>query len=302
MATHFVLRRIGNPCEKLAGRPALQLCNLVAPPRPIRLFAQRRDSMPRFGATAGPCQKKDMSEMIEVAIKSRLDWGPNLMTLTLDQPADFAAGQFFNLALKVGDEVIRRSYSAASAPGHPLEFFLSRVDDGGFTPNMFEKGPGEKLLLSPKALGFFTLAEVPPTKRLWLVATGTGLGPYLAMIRSGQLLDRFEEIILVHGVREPYQLAYAQELTDMTHSPRYRYVPILSGDGQHQDEVLRGRITKAWDDGTLEGAAGPFDADCHMLLCGNPKMIEDMVLRLKDRGFEKHRRRKPGHFNFEKYW
>lgn len=241
--------------------------------------------------------------MIPTRIVRRTDWADGLATLELDHSPPFTAGQFFNLGLQVGEHVVRRSYSAASAPGRNLEFFVSRVTDGGLSPQLFERVEGQQVLLDITPLGFFTLNEVPPTRHLWLVATGTGLGPYISMLRSGELNERFERVILVHGTRSASHLAYAQELFNFAKAdPRFYYLPTLSGVGQTFLGALSGRITSVWDDGSLEQAAGPFDEECHMLLCGNPKMIEDMVMRLKGRGFEKHRRRQAGHFNFEKYW
>jgi ferredoxin--NADP+ reductase len=123
------------------------------------------------------------------------------------------------------------------------------------------------------------------------------------MARSGALHERFEQIVFVHGVRHENQLGYHDELMDLASSaPKFRYICALSGAAESQHNALRGRIPQTFADGSLEKAAGPFDAECHMLLCGNPDMIEATTELLKARGFEKHRRKKAGHFNFEKYW
>jgi ferredoxin--NADP+ reductase len=244
--------------------------------------------------------------MIETKITQRLVWTPDLITLRLDHlPGPFQAGQFFNLASEADGSLIRRSYSAASAPGEPLEFFLSRVEGGALTPLLFALKEGDSLLLDPKPLGFFTLAEVPEAKRLWVVATGTGLGPFISMLRSEGVLARFEQVVVVHGVRHKEQLAYRAELSTLSaESDRIRYVPVVSGPGETSTNgELLGRITSVFADGRLIDEAGSaFDQNCHMLMCGNPQMITDMAALLKDAGFEKHRRREPGHFNFEKYW
>lgn len=247
-----------------------------------------------------------MSGLESTRILARTDWTAGLMTLTLNRSADFAPGQFFNLGTKHGEHLVRRSYSAASAPGAPLEFLLSRVNSGDLTPSLFSLGVGDEVWLDSTPLGFFTLAEVPETKRLWLVATGTGLGPYLSMLRAGALSSRFEQVNIVHGVRAADHLAHREELALAEAAPHIRYIPVLSGAHSateaNMNAPLSGRITAAWDNGELEARGGAFDHESHMLLCGNPQMIEDMSTRLKARGFEKHRRRAPGHFNFEKYW
>lgn len=247
-----------------------------------------------------------MSEIIEVTIKKKTVWTPDLLTLQLDCVDErFEAGQFFNLAMKTSDLIVRRSYSAASAPGKPLEFFISRVSQGALSPHLLGLEEGETLLLDPQALGFLTLRDVPQARALWLLATGTGLGPYLSMLRAGEILERFEHVILVHGVRQREELAYRSELEALcVQHTKLRYLPVLSGNTiTPQGTELTGRITTTWQEGKLERAAGQsFDKECHMLLCGNPQMITEMSVMLKDAGFEKHRRRSPGHFSFEKYW
>lgn len=247
-----------------------------------------------------------MSGLIETRIQARHEWNAELVTLTMELEVDFEPGQFFNLGLptKNGSEVVRRSYSAASAPGAPLEFVVSLVDQGTFTPQLFDQQVGQSVLIDPSPLGFFTLKEVPETANLWLVGTGTGLGPYISMLRSAGWSTRFDRVILVHGVRHSMGLSYADELRDAARKDaRLVYVPTLSGDeSDAPKDALAGRITSVFDSGALEERAGAFDEKSHMLLCGNPSMIDDMVERLKARGFEKHRRRKPGHFNYERYW
>lgn len=226
--------------------------------------------------------------------------------MTIELASDvppFEAGQFFNLGVQSGEAVLRRSYSAASAPGAPLEFFLSEVEGGGLTPHIFRLEEGDSILLDQTPLGFFTLKEVPEAQSLWLVATGTGLGPFISMLRQGAVFERFERVVLVHGVRGEEQLGYRDELETLAEMvPQLKYIGAVSGSSS-ETELPVGRITSQFESGQLEERARTtFDADAHMLLCGNPLMIEDMTALLKARGFEKHRRKKPGHFNFEKYW
>lgn len=258
----------------------------------------------RLAKETGTWQKNSMSGKIPAKITERFEWESGLFTIQLDARKEFAPGQFFNLGLEFEGEAIRRSYSAASAPNQPLEFFISEVQSGQLTPKVAHLQVGDSILLDETPLGFFTLDEVPECRDLWLVGTGTGIGPSISMLREGSVLKRFENVYLVHGVRTESQLAYAGELralsADLAH---FHYLPTLSGKGvATADGVLQGRITEIWDNGALSSAGGEFGQDSHMLLCGNPQMIDEMVGRLKARGFEKHRRRKPGHFNFERYW
>jgi ferredoxin--NADP+ reductase len=245
-----------------------------------------------------------MSSLQEVVIRKKRLFTPRLMSIQLEtEGPPFTPGQFFNLSLKSGEEILRRSYSAASAPGAPLEFFLSEVPGGGLTPRVFRLNEGDSILLDQSPLGFFTLNEVPESKELWAVATGTGLGPFLSMLREGSVLSRFEKIILVHGVRHEEELAYRAEFAALREKHAHLvYIPALSAPSE-APFAEQGRITTLFESGRLEEVAQTsFGPDSHMLLCGNPQMIEDMTAQLKARGFEKHRRKKPGHFNFERYW
>jgi ferredoxin--NADP+ reductase len=240
----------------------------------------------------------------DTKIQRRTLWAPGLVSLVLDPPNPaFVPGQFFQLGVRGPDgELIRRSYSAASAPGQPLEFLLSEVPSGALTPRLCALGEGDILELDDVPLGFFTLAEVPACDTLWLVATGTGLGPFLSMLRSEDALERFNQVVVVHGAPSRARLAYADEVRALSQGKNARYVPCVSREEPPEDG-LAGRVTEVLTSGALEAKAGvSIDARAHVLLCGNPAMIDDMVGLLRGRGLEKHRRRAPGHFNFEKYW
>jgi ferredoxin--NADP+ reductase len=244
-----------------------------------------------------------MAGIVKAHIEKRTIWGPDLATIRLDLSCEFSAGQFFNLGLSVEGQDLRRSYSAASAPGEPLEFFLSEVKDGALTPSLLGLAEGDTVRLDQTPLGFFVLSEVPEAPALWMVATGTGLGPYISILREGRVWEHFERIVVVHGVRHAYQFAYAEELSRLAQERQsVRYVQVQSGAGERTASALPGRLTRAFESGALEERGGAFDSDSHMMLCGNPDMITEMADLLKARGFEKHRRRKPGHFTFEKYW
>lgn len=240
-------------------------------------------------------------------ISKRWDWSEGLCTLTLDLTADFRAGQFFNLALDLAGERVRRSYSVASAPGAPLEFYLTRVAEGALTPALFELPVGGELLIDPQPQGFFTFDYLPPAADLWLVSTGTGLGPFISMLRTDEPWQRSEHIVIVNGVRERCQLAYLDELRELAQTrhadAELRVVSCVSREEPPAGGVV-GRIPAAIEDGRLEHAAGMKLSPnrSHVLLCGNPDMIRDTQVVLERRGLRKHRQRKPGHFSFEKYW
>lgn len=241
---------------------------------------------------------------IDGRVSARCDWAEGLMTLTIAAtPQPFKPGQFLNLGLPFGEETVFRPYSMASAPGAPLEFFLSEIQSGTFSPSLFQSRVGDRVLVDPTPHGFFTLDWVPDARDLWLVATGTGLGPFIAMLRSGEPFRRFERVVLVHGVRLASHLAYATELRALSGAqPGLVVVPLVSRG--ESPGALNGRVTTALSDGRLESAAGlELDPErSHVMLCGNPQMIEEMLGVLAERGLRRHRTRRPGHVTVEKYW
>ena len=245
-----------------------------------------------------------MSSGVEARIIETRVWTPGLVTLRFDRVLeDFQPGQFVNIGLPE-TPTVRRAYSIASAPGAALEFYVAQVVGGTLSPGLCELLPGARLHLDATPQGFFTLKWLPSARDLWLFATGTGLGPYISMLRNGELFTRFENVVLVHGVRTAEQLGYAEELTALAQarSERFVYVPALSrhaGAGP-----LFGRLTQLLANGQLEQRAGltltPERA--HVMLCGNPAMIDEMIALLGVRGLRRHRTRTPGHITIERYW
>lgn len=236
---------------------------------------------------------------------ARRDWAPGLTTLTVDATIEpHTPGQFVNLGLELGGELVRRSYSIASAPGAPLEFYLKEVPGGALTPALLGLAPGAQVLVEQKPQGFFTLGYVPPCREMWFVATGTGLGPFIAMLRGQEAWQRFERIVVVHGARRVEHLSYADELAELAaaHPLRFKRVSVVSG-GTH-GAALPGRVTTVFADGSLEARAElSLDPErSHLMLCGNPDMIVELTALLATRGLRKHRVRTPGHISAEKYW
>ncbi|HYO97344.1 MAG TPA: ferredoxin--NADP reductase [Polyangiaceae bacterium] len=247
-----------------------------------------------------------MSGLLEGRITARHDWAPGLMTLTIEAEVEpFSPGQFLNLALQPEGQLVRRSYSIASAPGAPLQFLLAQVPRGELTPALFALSEADRVLVEPKPQGFFTLQWVPDARQLWMIATGTGLAPYLSMLRADEVWQRFSDLVLVHCVREAAQLAHAAELAALAaqHRGQLRVLPVVSREPTAPG-VLHGRITSLLSDGELErNAALQLSAErSHVMLCGNPAMIDDMLERLEARGLRKHRVRRPGHVTIERYW
>lgn len=233
-------------------------------------------------------------------------WTDGLFTLKIDAPEvkPFSAGQFLHLAIVDGEERTNRPYSVASPHGKQLEFFIVLVEDGKLTPRLWALNPGDKLEVSERAAGSFTLAKTPDAKNLWLVSTGTGLAPYVAMLRENEVWERYEKIVVVHGVRYHTDFAYQEEFARHAadHPGRFSYVQVLSREDA--PGTLRGRIPQVLESGELEAAGGCEITrdDSAVLLCGNPAMLDEMEEKLGKRGMVKHRRKEPGQIVLERYW
>lgn len=239
------------------------------------------------------------------AIAEWKTWAPGLRTLRLEGPAlDFEPGQFVRLALPEQPD-LARSYSLSSAPGQPLETFLVEVPGGELTPKLFALAPGEEVLVDTVPQGHFVLGRVPPAPEVWLIATGTGLGPYVSMLRAESIWTRTETLVVVHGVRERTHLAYREELTARAAElgRDLRWISVVSREDPPPTGVS-GRITTALESGLLEARAdlSLSPSRSHVLLCGNPGLIRDLRGLLEARGLERNRPRRPGHFTSEKYW
>jgi ferredoxin--NADP+ reductase len=178
-----------------------------------------------------------------------------------------------------------------------LEFYGVIVPEGPLSPRLARLAPGDALYVARNPAGFLVLREVPQAETLWLLATGTGIAPFLSMLRTEAPWQRFRNVVVVHAARYARELAY-RELIEATPA---RYLPMVSREPH--PGALAGRIPAALRDGRLEAAAGlAVDAQSHFMLCGNPEMLRDTTAALLERGLRKHRRRAPGHITVESFW
>lgn len=238
-------------------------------------------------------------------VQRKVVWAEGLFTLEIRAPevAEFEPGQFLQLGFDQEDGHLHRPYSVASPHGEVLDFFIVLVEDGKLTPHLWKMEEGSEIDVSLKAAGSFTLKHCPEASTLWLVATGTGLAPYIAMLRTEEAWESYENIKVVHGVRHGSDLAYQPELAahKEARGDRFEYIPVVSRE--EIDGALSGRITNCINDGTLEKAANQqFDTDCCVMMCGNPAMLNEMESILGERGIKKHKRKEPGQIVVERYW
>jgi ferredoxin--NADP+ reductase len=227
-------------------------------------------------------------------------WTENLFSLRVKgAPLRFQAGQFVRIALDVDGQRVARAFSFANAPDDELlEFYGVVVPQGPLSPRLNRLQAGDALYVAPNPAGFLVLSEVPDAETLWLISTGTGLAPFVSILRTETPWKRFKNVVVVHAVRWGNELVYR----DVIAATPARYVSFVSREKWQGS--LEGRIPAAIADGRLEAAAGVKLApeSSHVMLCGNPQMLKDVQALLVARGMKKHRRRAPGHITVESFW
>ena len=219
-------------------------------------------------------------------------------------PPAFEAGQFVRIGLDLGDERVARPFSFVNAPGDPvLEFYGVIVPEGPLSPALARLKAGETLWVADNPAGWLILPEVPPAEELWLVATGTGIAPFLSILRTAAPWQRYRRVILVHGVRRANELVYGDLIAAVGRMHGDRFSAIKFTSRETATGALEGRITTALADGRLEAAGATIAAErSQFMLCGNPEMLKDMQAALAARGLKKHRRRSPGQITVESFW
>jgi ferredoxin--NADP+ reductase len=274
---------------------------------------------------------KDLFAQLNATVTHREDLGPGLTILRVESDSDlfaFEAGQYCVLGLppaaervaeaeaeeelpeKKKKQMIRRAYSISSSSmvGEYLEFYIQLVHSGGLTPRLFALQAGARIWLGPKATGLFTLKEVPDDANLYLVATGTGLAPYVSMVRS-DVLDQshHRKIVIAHGARYSWDLGYRSELeTLQNESKSLVYIPSITRPGEDDSWAGEtGYLQEQMADGRLERISGvPLDPEnTHIFLCGNPAMLDQALEMLAAKGFAEWTKHEPGgQVHLEKYW
>ena len=276
-----------------------------------------------------------MSDNIQtVTVLSKTTWTPNLFSFTVSRPESFkfTAGQFVRLGVNPSqlnyykqqgeagndganealNEDIFRAYSIVSSPfDEVLEFFSIVIPDGAFTSQLQHLKVGDDLLLNTMPFGFLTLAryQKPLPKDLWLLATGTGLAPFLSMLQDLKTWEDYEHIILAYSARSIEELAYVDKIKSLQEDfgslvdnpAQLIFIPVVTREPI--EGALTERLPKLLLDGTLQERAGiALDVDStHVMLCGNPDMVEDTKETLKSLGLVMNRRGE-GNIAVENYW
>jgi len=216
----------------------------------------------------------------------------------------YEAGQFVRIGLADGDDVLARPYSLVNTPQEKyLEVYFNIVEEGPLSPRLFDLRAGDEVFVSDNPSGFLTVSEVPACAHLWMVATGTGIGPFLAILKSEPAWAKFENIVLCYSVSYAGELAYQDLIAKIAgaRGEQFRYVPIVTREAH--EGALGKRVPHLIQDGSLERFAGLElgPATSHVMMCGSSSMITDVSEELASREMKKHRRRDPGHYTTEKY-
>jgi len=241
---------------------------------------------------------------IEARVAENRCWSDALFSLRVEgAKLGFEAGQFVRIALDVEGSRIARPFSFVNPPEDPiLEFYGIVVPEGPLSPRLAALKKGDALYVAPNPAGFLVLSEIPDAQALWLVSTGTGIAPFLSILRTEAPWRRFRSVVLVHAVRHANELVYRDLISELQVRHGLKYVSFVSREPAPGS--LAGRIPAAIRDGRLEAASGVAlsPQSSQVLLCGNPDMLKDATAALVERGLRKHRRRAPGHISVESFW
>ena len=252
-----------------------------------------------------------MSAFNEERVLSVHHWTDRLFTFTTtrDPSLRFSNGHFTMIGLRVNGKPLLRAYSIVS-PNHEehLEFLSIKVPDGPLTSRLQHIQVGDSIVVGRKPTGTLVVDYLLPGKRLYLLSTGTGLAPFMSIIRDPETYERFEQIVLVHGVRQVDELAYHDLVVD--HLPQHEYLgELVARQLLYYPTVTRetyrnmGRVTDLIDSGKMldDLKLPPLDpAHDRVMICGSPGMLKDMKLMLEAKGFKEGNTSKPGDFVVER--
>lgn len=246
-----------------------------------------------------------MANWLEGKIVNVHKWTDDLLSLQFEADvAPFKAGQFVRIGLDTDGERVGRPYSLVNSPGErPCEILFNIVKEGPLSPRLAQMHTGDSLFVVEKASGFLILDEIPETDYLWMFATGTAIGPFLSILKTGDPWQRFSKIVLGYSVSTVEEMAYRELISELTmeHPDKLEFVPFVTRETM--DGAFQKRIPESIKSGELETRVGiELAADTsHVMLCGNAGMITDVSEVLSNRSMKRHRRREPGHITTEKY-
>jgi ferredoxin--NADP+ reductase len=249
--------------------------------------------------------------MNEERVLSVHHWTDRLFsfTTTRDPALRFSNGHFTMIGLKINNKPLLRAYSIASANYEDhLEFLSIKVDGGPLTSHLKNIQVGDSVIVGRKPTGTLVADYLLPGKRLYMLSTGTGLAPFMSIVRDPEIYEKFDQIVLVHGTRQVDELAYHDMLLE--HLPNHEFLgELVSSKLRYYPTVTReafrntGRVTDLIESGKLFEDLGvpPFDpAVDRVMICGSTEMLRDIKHILEARGFKEGNTSTPGDFVIER--
>ncbi|HAT33607.1 MAG TPA: ferredoxin--NADP(+) reductase [Janthinobacterium sp.] len=252
-----------------------------------------------------------MSTMNEERVLSVHHWTDRLFsfTTTRDPALRFSNGHFTMIGLKINGKPLLRAYSIASANYEDhLEFLSIKVDGGPLTSHLKDIKIGDAVIVGRKPTGTLVADYLLPGKRLYMLSTGTGLAPFMSIVRDPETYEKFDQLILVHGVRQVDELAYHDLLVE--HLPNHEFLgDMVTSKLRYYPTVTReayrntGRVTDLIESGKLfeDLQVPPLDpATDRVMICGSADMLRDIKHLLEVRGFKEGNTSTPGDFVIER--
>lgn len=237
----------------------------------------------------------------EQQVTSKRQWSDKTFSFTTTRPEgfNFENGEFVTLGLRPEGKLIARAYSIVSTnDAEQLEFLSIHVPDGPLTSRLAHIREGDGVWINSKTTGSLTLKYVKPGRNLYMMATGTGLAPFISLVRASETWQHFEKVVLIHTVRTVHELAYREEL-EARNGDTLVYVPTVTREPFDTPE----RGADLFRSGELFSRFGlpPADpAHDRIMLCGNPHMNKEMSTYLKERGWTMTNHKGIGDFTVEK--
>ena len=233
-------------------------------------------------------------------------WCTDLFSLKIKtDPLTFKAGQFALIGLDIDDKLVHRPYSLVNTPQDALlEIHFNTFQKSFLTSKLADLVTGDTIQLSDRLNGLLTLDQVPDVPHLWLFATGTGIGPFLSILKTAEPWQRFEKIILCYSAKTVENMAYRDDFEKMLsqYPDQFCFVPFVTRE--KSADTINSRITTYLKSGELEKHVGLTLAPelSHLMLCGVAQMLDEVTQHLDSKGLHRHTRREPGHIATEKYY
>jgi len=252
-----------------------------------------------------------MSGFIEARVTSIRHWNDTLFSFRTSRDATFRFknGHFIMMGLPQEGKPLMRAYSIASANyENELEFFSIKVPDGALTSRLKNVVVGDTILLSKKPTGTLLQENLLPGRNLYLLSTGTGLAPFMSIIKDPEIYENFDKVVLIHGVRQVSELAYSDVITKDLPTDEFLgeeiqkkliYYPTVTRE-QYKNQ---GRLTDLMISGKLFNDIGLPDFNIEsdrFMICGSPAMLKDCCQMLGERGFKESRQGRVGHYVIER--